>query len=270
MITTDAQIATLDGLIERIGQAYPRSEARADRAAGYIVSDQIEQIADSDEYMIAGQIAGWSNRRCTCDDDAHTDPRLGRLCAHRIAVMIVRSPTWAQAGQIDPLVDLLATPGAGEIVIDFYYDYTKPGQKHLDAWTAREIDGNGHAARQIAAGDYAPQARPLVTWEQFSRAIGATWGIKPDHQPMIASGAGFIYRWILTRRDAGGLEITYNKWRQKDTTEASRARHKAREDYVMELALQGNRILGGDPSIEIAKDAYRKRIELTGSGKLEL
>lgn len=195
MITTASrQIAeiidsrpTAESLIARFVEQWPGSQAEAEAAADYVRIGRViehhgviaateSEPAQPDAWKVAGELASHTGNHCTCREPAIVDRKFGRLCSHRIAVMMQKRLLAANAdaliaiiqameseaaeGSADPYAYTAAHhDAAGRIVITLDRYFREHGQEdrklirligwareagpRVDEWAPFEIDNAG-------------------------------------------------------------------------------------------------------------------------------
>jgi len=169
-----------EDMIARLAQTIPQALSAAQTAAGHLdagsVVCQRPHIAASedrpeqhDRWIVAGHICSHTDRQtCTCSEDAHTDARFGRLCSHRLAVMLYKRQMQINADALIALVNALRTadPDKPRIVIEidrYYRDqedrklvrligYGRQTGSRVDQGADFEIDNAGLERVAAAAG----------------------------------------------------------------------------------------------------------------------
>lgn len=134
-----SQRPTAADLAAKYASTWPQIAGNAERAAEYIERGQVwrsgSQIAiangETTEQWIAGK-SNYSNgercthagNHCTCSEAAISDPKFGRLCSHRIAVLMYKRLQAAAAETLIALIRYLDTLDAdGRIVLEIERHY---------------------------------------------------------------------------------------------------------------------------------------------------
>lgn len=202
-----SQRPTAADLAAKYASTWPQIAGNAERAAEYIERGQVwrsgSQIAiangETTEQWIAGK-SNYSNgercthagNHCTCSEAAISDPKFGRLCSHRIAVLMYKRLQAAAAEALIALFRYLDTLDAdGRIVLEIERHYRNhaedrkmirritrgPGGQgpRVDESGILEIDDQTLAAvmqataRTLSGG--APQKRAGYTYSYILAAI---------------------------------------------------------------------------------------------------
>lgn len=130
MIATSAKIAaitdarpTAESLRDRMIEQWPGSQAEAEAAAEYVRLGQViqrqaatpatdDQPAQPEIWKVGGQRCSHTGNFCTCREPAIEDRRFGRLCSHRIAVMMQKRLLIANADALAAIIQAMEADAA--------------------------------------------------------------------------------------------------------------------------------------------------------------
>ena len=139
MIATSAKIAaitdarpTAESLRDRMIEQWPDSQAEADAAADYVRMGQViqrqaatpatdDQPAQPEIWKVAGQRCSHTGNFCTCREPAIEDRRFGRLCSHRIAVMMQKRLLTANADALAAIIQAMEADAADSSADPYAY-----------------------------------------------------------------------------------------------------------------------------------------------------
>jgi hypothetical protein len=110
---------TAADLAEKYAATWPTAASAAQRAAALVEAGSVIQRhaslpatdatpAQPDAWRVEGETCSHAGNACTCREAAHDDARFGRLCSHRIAVMIYKSLLRTNTAALGEIVRLMA------------------------------------------------------------------------------------------------------------------------------------------------------------------
>ena len=120
-------------LAEKYADRWPQAKDAAEQAATYIDRCQVAQTTtgagpEGDRWIVANERCSHTGKgQCTCHEAALVVDQFGRLCSHRIAVMMAKSIYKANAVRLVSLIKHFdANPGQGDnrrcvLYVDRYY-----------------------------------------------------------------------------------------------------------------------------------------------------
>ncbi len=119
---TDAR-PTAESLAARMIEQWPGSQAEAEAAAEYVRLGQViqrqaatpatdDQPAQPEIWKVGGQRCSHTGNFCTCREPAIEDRRFGRLCGHRIAVMMQKRLLAANADALAAIIQAMEADAA--------------------------------------------------------------------------------------------------------------------------------------------------------------
>jgi hypothetical protein len=169
-----------EDMIARLSRTIPEALGAAQRAAAHLDAGDVVcqrphidaadgQPEQHDRWTVDGHVCSHTDKgACTCSEAAHIDPKFGRLCSHRLAVMLYKRQMQINADALIKLIDLLrnAEPEKPRIVIEidrYYRDnedrklirsigYGRQTGSRLDYTAQFEIDNAGLERAAAAAG----------------------------------------------------------------------------------------------------------------------
>lgn len=194
---------TAASLAEKYAGTWPQIAGNAERAAKYIDLGQIWRTSTkitlgdgetTDQWLVGrsnyerGERCTHAGNHCTCSEAAITDPKFGRLCSHRIAVMMYKR---LQAANLEALIALIRYMDEddpdGRVVLEIDRHYRQHAEdRKLLHFVAR---GPGGSNATVGATYYFEIDDQTIT--AAMQATGRTLSGAPQKR------AGYRYSYIL-------------------------------------------------------------------------
>lgn len=203
---------------------YAKGGSRAHKAIGLLLEGHVTHEA-GDLYRVKGHRVNLKGKQCDCKDHVRFDKVDGKLCIHRLAVMLQQN--WYGV-RCQPLVTLIEQ-------ID--------GYEYIDLWFERDYAYHGHGEvvrlvgyqlpRQKYPIRFMPHERVEVTLVQFKWAMDQTGYGMARLPEKIPNTFDYVYR--IFRGE--GLPIIKQSFHFRGRTDAMIQREKTRRITAIEWAL---------------------------------
>lgn len=237
---------------------YSKGGSRSDRAVGFILEGNVVHVG-GDNYRVNGSRCTLQAGNCECQDRAYRDTIDGKLCAHRLALMLKEN--W-HGDRCYPLLDMLQLlAGHGEYVeILMERDYAYHGFGERAAVAGYKLPS------QLEPVHFLPGDRYTVTLVQFQWAMReAGWGLLclPEKLP---DNSHYYYRVA----PGDWMPIVHQSFYFRGMTEAMQLRERMRRFTLLELAATLKQITAGPVQLTFseydAKRIVNTRIKMDREG----
>lgn len=205
---------------------YKNGGSRAQSAAGLVASGVVLPIGNG-LFSVGDYTASWQDNHCDCLDRAPEDPKLGKLCKHRLAIMFKLSKAMsghnAWLNEKVAEVAALATNGWFELILESNYD--RPDIKRLvgyslnGATTKRFTDTADVTVEQLHNA-IDPLGLGLVKMPQKLKGWNYAFRFSPD-------GKAKLHEMTWNRKGITPEMVERNKW-QMPKADAAAARQEIR------------------------------------------
>lgn len=203
---------------------YANGGSRAHKAMGYLLEGHVAHVG-GDQWLVKGHRCGLNSKQCTCKDHVRIDKAEGKLCAHRLAVMLRENWHGKRCLQLVELIEQLSE-----------YEY-------IDLYMERDYAYHGEGERVAVAGYLLPGAMYPVhwlAWERFDVSlVQFQWAMEQTGYALVRlpeklpDASHYYYR--IAKGE--GLPIIKQSYHFRGQTDAMIEREKARKISAVEFAV---------------------------------
>jgi hypothetical protein len=224
ILTAMGAALTAWSLADKYTDKWPASKDAAESAANYVDRCHVAPMAptaDGDRWHVEEDYCSHTANTCTCREDAVIDPDFGRLCSHRIAVMMHKSLCKSNAGRLIALIKHF-DDNAGEdenrrlvLYMDRYYATGAEDVKYL-----RYCGRGGQMLRVDQYDQFLVDNAAMIA---AARLTGYTLEMAPRKDRQMR------YSYILTPIDAANPPANDATYHQEKEERRNRERSLARQ-----------------------------------------
>lgn len=224
---------------------YTKGGSRAQKAGEYVL-DGLVHHSGGDDWLVKGHRCSLERGFCDCEDRIRFDKTDGKLCAHRLAAMILANWHGKRCARLVELIEQLDG-----------YDY-------IDLYVERDYAYHGHGERVAVAGYLLPGHQYPVHWMAGNRfevtLVQFQWVMEQTGYALVRLpeklGDASHYYYRIAKGE--GLPIIRQSFHFRGTTEAMRNREAMRKISAIELAVTLDMITG-NPAIVSNFSQYEAR-----------
>ena len=205
----------------------PSQHGMAFRAADMIERGAVKIVGDG--HIVHGhKVVG---RTCDCTT-YKIETEYGPICTHRLAVMMLKSPTYKNLAineRLDSLIKDLINRG-DHVALLLQYEYSDPDIKIVIGYRLNGIDHRFPAN----SGE-----RFSITIDQLRHSVYFNgMGIKS-----VTMGSGWMHEFVWNlMKGSGGIVITDELWMRRDKSEIRKNAEQYIQDFRKEVMNNGNNL----------------------------